>query len=151
LLPGNVIGDKGKRPGAGAKAAFQAALGEIIEQCDFLGKSDGIPQRQHVNKRPQAYPFGALGGRAEKSARTGTLGKAQVEVVFGDEIKIHPRLIGELQNIEMALIELNVGERRMIVLLHVVEQAKFHEPSSFRLILDFLSRALLYIASGPSL
>ncbi len=47
--------------------------------------------------------------------------------MFSDEVRIHSRLVGELQNIEMALIKVNIGAGWMTVLLHVVEQSKFHE------------------------
>jgi hypothetical protein len=59
--------------------------------------------------------------------------------MFGDKIKIHPGSIGELQNIEMTFVEINVGERRMIVLLHVIKESELHEWSLFRqFLLDFL-------------
>src|SRR5262252_5335448 len=59
LLPGNVVGGEGKRADAGAKATFQTTFGEIVEQSNFLGNADWIPQRQHIHQRSQAYPLGA--------------------------------------------------------------------------------------------
>ena len=71
--------------------------------------------------------FGALRGRAEKTPGTRTLGEAHVEVVFGDKIKIHARLVGKLQYFQMTLVEVHVRARRVIVFLHVVEQSEFHD------------------------
>jgi hypothetical protein len=48
-------------------------------------------------------------------------------VMFGDEVKIHAGLIGEFQNVEMIFIQVNVRSRRLVVLLHVVEESEFHE------------------------
>lgn len=50
-------------------------------------------------------------------------------MIFRDEVKIDPRLIGELQNVEMIFVELDVGERRIVVLLHVVKKFELHEQS----------------------
>jgi hypothetical protein len=47
--------------------------------------------------------------------------------MLGDEIKIKPGLIGEFHDFEMTLIEINVGARRVVVLLHMVEESKLHD------------------------
>ena len=60
LLPRNIVSGETKRSDAGAEAAFQTAFGEIVEQRDFFGDADRIPQRQDVNQRTQTNSFGSL-------------------------------------------------------------------------------------------
>lgn len=48
-------------------------------------------------------------------------------MVLGDEVEIHAGLIGELQHFEMIAVEIDVAERRVVVPLHVIEEAEFHE------------------------
>jgi len=47
-------------------------------------------------------------------------------VVLGDKIKIHTCLIGELDDVEVIFVKINVGAFWTVVLLHVVEEAKLH-------------------------
>ena len=47
-------------------------------------------------------------------------------MMLGDEIKIHAGLIGELQDFEMRFVQIDVGARRIVVLLHVIEESEFH-------------------------
>src|SRR5262245_26752296 len=70
--------------------------------------------------------LGALRCRAEKTAGARALGEAHVEVVLGDEIKIHACLIGAFQNIEMIPIKVDVGALRVFVLLHMIEESELH-------------------------
>ncbi len=51
--------------------------------------------------------------------------------MFGDEVEIHAGLIGELQDFEMVPVKIDVGTRRIVVLLHVVEQSEFHGDDSY--------------------
>jgi hypothetical protein len=41
--------------------------------------------------------------------------------MFGDEVKIHAGLVGEFQYFEMIAIQVDVGARRVVMLLHVIE------------------------------
>ena len=59
--------------------------------------------------------------------------------MLGDKIKIHARLVGEFENLQMALVEIDIGARRLVVLLHVVEQSEFHVDDSY-----FAARMLLF-------
>ena len=109
LLPGNVVGSERERTDACAEAAFETTLGQVVEQRRFFGDADWIPQRQDIHQRPQANALGAL---RCFFTRARTLGKTHVEMMFGDEVEIHPRLICELQNVEMIFVELDIGERK---------------------------------------
>jgi hypothetical protein len=86
-----------------------------------------MPQWQDVDERAQANLFGALRRGAEEAAGTGAFGKTHVEVVLGDKVKVHAGLIGEFQNFEMIFVQVDVRARRVVVLLHVIEQSEFHE------------------------
>ena len=58
--------------------------------------------------------------------------------MLGDKIKIHARLIGELQDFEMSFVQIDVGARRIVVLLHVIEESEFHDCFTFTLARSFL-------------
>ena len=47
--------------------------------------------------------------------------------MFGDEIEIHAGLIGAFHDFEMIFIQLDVGQRGSIVLLHVIEESELHD------------------------
>ena len=46
--------------------------------------------------------------------------------MLGDKIEIHARLVGEFDNGEMAFVEIDIGARRLIVFLDVIENADLH-------------------------
>src|SRR5262249_50389665 len=62
-----------------------------------------------------------------------TFGKSHVEVMLGDEIEIHARLIGAFDDFQMALVKIDVGAPRRVVLLHVIEESEFHARFPFYL------------------
>ena len=47
-------------------------------------------------------------------------------MVLGEKVKIHAGSIGEFDDVEMAFVEIDIGARRIVVLLHVIEQSEFH-------------------------
>ena len=59
--------------------------------------------------------------------------------MLGDKVKIHARLVGELDDLDMVLVEIDVGAGRVVVLLHVIEQSEFHRAESY------LEKRLLFL------
>src|ERR1051325_5171192 len=121
VIPRHIVCGKTERADTGAKTALQTSFSQVVEHCDFFRNPDRIPEWQHIDQRSQTDPFGALRGRAEKTAGARTLGKTHIKMVLGDKIKIHPVLVGRFDDLEMTFIKVSVGAPRNVVLLHVIE------------------------------
>ena len=52
--------------------------------------------------------------------------------MFSDKVKIHAGLVGEFQHLQMIAIQVDIAARRVIMLLHMVEQAEFHDATLLR-------------------
>lgn len=68
-----------------------------------------MPKGEHVNERTEADSFCALRSGCHPGAGARTLGETHIEVVFGDKIVVHARLVQEFHHFEMTSINFLIG------------------------------------------
>jgi hypothetical protein len=112
----NLVGHR-----AAAEADLHASAAQMIEHADFFQHAQRMMQRQRIDERAEAQPFGALRDRREENAGRRRHAERR-EVMLGDVIRIEAAAIERLDHLEPVFV---VIPQREVVAVEVIEDAEF--------------------------
>ena len=111
------------RRAAAPDAELEPAARHLVEHADFFQEAQRIDQRQRVDQRADAQPFGALRDRGEKHAgRTGCAERRRM--VLGDQVGVKTFAVVHLGQPQPVLVMLR---ERQVAAIDVIEDTELQD------------------------